>query len=87
MGITLKQTPIARLYFIFKRYGIEHTLQMLDGVFGFVIYDFRDVDNKIYATRDPYGVRPLFKLCSSKGYIGFASLLANLKEWSGRNVS
>ena len=72
---------------LYRRYGIEQTLQMLDGVFGFVIYDFSDVDNKkIYVARDPYGVRPLFKLYSSKGYIGFASLLANLKEWSGRNV-
>ena len=73
---------------LYKRYGIEQTLQMLDGVFGFIIYDFRDVDNKkIYAARDPYGVRPLFKLHTSKGYIGFASLLVNLSKWSERNVS
>ena len=89
MGITPETNSDCEVILhLYKRYGIEHTLQMLDGVFGFVIYDFRDVDNKkLYVARDPYGVRPLFKLNSSKGYIGFASLLANLKEWSGRNVS
>ena len=73
---------------LYKRYGIEQTLQMLDGVFGFVISDSRDTENKkIYVARDPYGVRPLFKLSTSKGYIGFASTLVNLSEWREPNVS
>ena len=73
---------------LYKHYGIEQTLQMLDGVFGFVIYDFRDVANKkLYVARDPYGVRPIFKLTTTTGLIGFASLLDNLSAWSERNVS
>ena len=51
---------------LYKRYGIEYTLQLLDGVFAFVLYD----DNTIYIARDPYGVRPLYTMmidssCSS----------------------
>ena len=43
---------------LYKRYGIEYTLQLLDGVFAFVLYD----DNTIYIARDPYGVRPLYTM-------------------------
>ena len=31
---------------------------MLDGVFAFIIYDLSK--NKLYAARDPFGIRPLF---------------------------
>lgn len=48
---------------LYKKYGIEQTLQMIDGVFAFVLID----NNKAYVARDPYGVRPLFKQTYSKG--------------------
>ena len=41
-------------------YGIEYTLNLLDGVFAFVLIDYNI--NKIFVSRDPYGVRPLFYL-------------------------
>ncbi len=49
---------------LYKIYGIEHTLRLLDGVFSFILYDNSDVtsNNKIYIARDPFGVRPLFVL-------------------------
>ena len=58
---------------LYERYGIEHTLQMLDGVFAFVLIDNRITDDvndtnsssKIYVARDPYGVRPLYTLAGS----------------------
>ena len=43
---------------LYKKYGIEQTLQMLDGVFAFVIYDHDK--NDIIVGRDTFGVRPLF---------------------------
>lgn len=43
---------------MYEKYGIEHTLKNLDGVFAFVLYD-RNLD-KLFIARDPYGVRPLF---------------------------
>ena len=45
---------------LYKRYGIEQTLLMLDGVFAFILYDKKN--ETIYAARDPYGVRPLYYL-------------------------
>ena len=43
---------------LYKKYGIDHTLQMLDGVFAFVLWDRST--NYIYVARDTFGVRPLF---------------------------
>jgi len=47
-------------------YGIEYTLQLLDGVFSFILCDARITENfndtKLYVCRDPYGVRPLYHL-------------------------
>jgi len=43
---------------LYKSFGLEKTLRLLDGVFAFVLYDKRA---KIaYAARDPFGVRPSF---------------------------
>ena len=54
---------------LYKRYGIDQTLQMLDGVFAFVLCDY-DINNdyaKTYIARDPYGVRPLYFLYYENG--------------------
>jgi asparagine synthase (glutamine-hydrolysing) len=46
---------------MYKKYGIEQTLSMLDGVFAFILIDYRlsNTESKIFVARDPYGVRPL----------------------------
>lgn len=41
---------------LYKKYGIEQTLRMIDGVFAFVLY----TPNEYIIARDPYGVRPLY---------------------------
>ena len=43
---------------LYKRYGMKQTLQMLDGVFAFVLID--TLNKKVYVARDTFGVRPLF---------------------------
>ena len=43
---------------MYKKYGIEYTIKNLDGVFAFVLID--STKNKIYAARDPLGVRSMF---------------------------
>jgi asparagine synthase (glutamine-hydrolysing) len=43
---------------LYKKYGIEYTLRMLDGVFAFVLFDIEK--GVLYAARDLYGVRPMF---------------------------
>ena len=60
---------------MYKLYGIEYTLNILDGVFAFILYD-----KKLEATfigRDPYGVRPLFYFFENNT-IGVASELKML---------
>jgi asparagine synthase (glutamine-hydrolysing) len=66
---------------LYKHYGIEQTLQMLDGVFSFVLIDFSigNLNSKIYVARDPYGVRPLYALTptSSFGENVYSNLFPN----------
>ena len=47
---------------LYKKFGIDDTLRMLDGVFSFVLYDNQvTYGNKIiHIARDPFGVRPLY---------------------------
>ena len=43
---------------LYKKFGIEYTVNILDGVFAFLLLDKNT--NKVFVSRDPYGVRPLF---------------------------
>ena len=60
---------------MYKKYGIEHTLKLLDGVFAFVLVDTNT--NDIYIARDSFGVRPLFIQKNGSQYM-FASELKQL---------
>jgi asparagine synthase (glutamine-hydrolysing) len=54
---------------LYKKFGIEYTLSLLDGYFSFMIYDASDISNEepiVYVARDAYGVRPLYILRSNK---------------------
>ena len=51
---------------LYKLYGIEYTLHLLDGVFAFVLYDINK--EQIYIARDPYGVRPLYYMAPHRMY-------------------
>ena len=74
---------------LYKQFGIEHTLQLLDGVFAFVLldYDINSESAKIYVARDPFGVRPLYILhplvpsSNNEQLYGFASELKCLSEF------
>jgi len=43
---------------LYKKYGMDQTLQIIDGVFAFVLIDTNT--KQIFVARDTYGVRPLF---------------------------
>ena len=59
LNITLKtESDCEIILHLYKLFGIEYTLNILDGVFSFILYDTSN--NKIYIGRDPYGVRPLY---------------------------
>jgi asparagine synthase (glutamine-hydrolysing) len=74
---------------LYLRYGIEQTLVMLDGVFSFILTDYRlsNENSRTYVARDPFGVRPLYYLRpiitqnpESSAVYGFASELKMLSK-------
>ena len=65
------------IIYLYMLYGIEYTLNLLDGVFAFILIDYNT--NKMFVTRDPYGVRPLFYLYDSGSIM---SDVENGKSWS-----
>ncbi len=86
---------------LYKKYGIEQCLRMLDGYFAFILID----GDEIYVARDAFGVRPLFVAeasrvdmyhtdyssvaCYSPKFYAFASELkgiVNLFEWANVKV-
>jgi asparagine synthase (glutamine-hydrolysing) len=73
---------------LYVKYGIEQTLVMLDGEFAFILYDKNE--NKLYAARDPYGVRPLYKLVNTGSsdtlLEGFASELKMLEPFYNLDI-
>ncbi len=62
---------------MFQRFGIERTVKELDGVFAFVLYD--EEKEKIYAARDPIGIRSMFYGTDQSGDICFASEAKSLR--------
>ena len=60
---SLNVTPYSKsdceiIIHLYKEHGIQQTLQILDGVFAFVLVD--TIKKQIFVARDAYGVRPLF---------------------------
>jgi len=90
------QSDCEVILWLYERYGIEQTLQMLDGVFAFALLDQRVQlgEPVLYLARDPYGVRPLYHLSRThstpKSFsridneftVGFASELKMLSEFT-----
>ena len=74
---------------LYLRYGIEQTLTMIDGVYSFILFDFRikdDYTNHVFIARDPLGVRPLYKLHNiTDNLYGFASELKCLEYFYNLN--
>jgi len=79
---------------LYIKYGIEQTLIMLDGVFSFILIDLRiinnQLDNFIYISRDPLGVRPLYILENNNNNLcnlyGFSSELKCLQHFYNKNI-
>jgi asparagine synthase (glutamine-hydrolysing) len=62
---------------LYKKFGINDTLKLLDGVFAFALLDNNGLDTKMYVARDPYGVRPLY-MFQQDNFIGFGSSMTML---------
>jgi asparagine synthase (glutamine-hydrolysing) len=61
---------------LYKKYGIEQTLRMIDGVFTFVLY----TQNEYIIARDPYGVRPLYFIDDTNNVNGMYIVGSELKS-------
>ena len=84
MGLTGKSNSDCEVIIhLYKKYGIEQTLLMVDGVFAFVLID--NNINEIFISRDLYGVRPLFIRKFKKSW-GFASELKQLIDFPDDNM-
>ena len=59
------------LLHLYDRYGIEQTVHMIDASeFAFVLYDM--TRGVVFAARDPYGVRPLYR-ADANGMVAFST--------------
>ena len=65
---------------LYEKYGLPYMLNMLDAEFAFVLLDARIPEReKIIVARDPYGVRPLYRLQNNDTReFAFASELKSL---------
>jgi asparagine synthase (glutamine-hydrolysing) len=89
MGVTPNTgSDCEAIIHLYLRYGIEQTLNMLDGVFSFILYDNRN--RKMYVARDPFGVRPLYYFTNTNNFIynlyGFSSELKCLEKFYNCDV-
>lgn len=60
---------------LYKQFGFDTMIHMLDGVFSFVLIDLEK--RTIFISRDPFGVRPLYELQCNSTTIAVSS---NLKQ-------
>ena len=63
----------------YKKYGIDYTLQLLDGVFAFALLD--NSNDTIFVARDPYGVRPMYTFTSINNMWIFSSELKQIDKF------
>lgn len=79
---------------LFIKYGIEQTLNMLDGVYSFLLFDNRpnvDTVHTVIIARDPLGIRPLYQMYNNnnifkKNICCFASELKCLQYFYNVDV-
>jgi len=77
---------IIHLYLKFK--DINYILNLLDGVFSFVLFDFNNEEPICFVARDPFGVRPLYKINDTENLLyGFSSELKSLSDYSSNRYS
>ncbi|XP_054004849.1 asparagine synthetase [glutamine-hydrolyzing] [Hylaeus anthracinus] len=66
------------LIHLYENGGAQNVAKQLDGVFAFCLMDIKN--RRILIGRDPYGVRPLFRLKSDDGQLGVCSESKGLIE-------
>ena len=67
---------------LYQLYPIDYFINLLDGVFSFIIYDTRK--NLVMIGRDPFGVRPLYY---SHDYNNFSSELKQINNLTNETIT
>ena len=67
---------------LYQLYPIDYFINLLDGVFSFIIYDTRK--NILMVARDPFGVRPLYY---SHDYNNFSSELKQINNLTTETIT
>lgn len=81
LGITQKTNSDCEIIIhMYKKFGIEYTIQQLDGVFAFILYDKNT--NQLHVGRDPYGVRSMYYYFELGKFV-FASELKQINNILG----
>lgn len=65
------KSDVECIFHLYQQFGIEECIKNLDGVFAFCIIDVPG--KKVLLGRDPYGVRPMFRVTSATGVLAICS--------------
>tara|TARA_B100000795_G_scaffold256417_1_gene228814 strand:+ start:2558 stop:4171 length:1614 start_codon:yes stop_codon:yes gene_type:complete len=84
LGITLdSRSDCEIIIHLYKKYGIEYTLQLLDGVFAFMLIDVEK--KECFIARDCFGIRPLFSFKANNS-ISFSSVSKCFTDFNKYNI-
>jgi asparagine synthase (glutamine-hydrolysing) len=82
--IDIEENPYEVIIHLYKKYGIEYTLQLLQGEFSLVLIDndLQKLDSRIFVARDIFGLKPFYMLTENnpgeKKIYGFSSCIKHL---------
>ena len=73
---TTSEDVIIHLY---KTYGIDYTLNVLDGVFSFILFDYyyENIISNIYIVKDPFGIVPFYCFTNNKTILVFSPIMSS----------
>ena len=68
LHLPVETTPEDVIIHLYKKYGIEYTLQVIDGVFSFILFDFcyDNMISNVYIVKDPLGIIPFYCFTNNK---------------------
>ncbi|KAF5299372.1 hypothetical protein FQR65_LT09413 [Abscondita terminalis] len=64
-------SDIESIFHVYEKFGIEKCVKSLDGVFAFCLVDVPKC--RVFLGRDPYGVRPMFRMRTKSGILAVCS--------------
>ena len=75
---TISNSDCEVILYMYQKFGFHETCKQLDGVFALIIYDSNR--KRLFASRDPYGVRPLFIGYNEHDELFFASEMKSIYD-------